>query len=118
MARSDRFLVVEDDSDGEFLSERAVLRKFKDASVHIVRDAEEALTATSQGEWTGFIVHRALDVDGIEMVRRLRAAAPAVTIVMVSGRDQRAAATTAGATHFLPFNRWQRLADLFASHRA
>jgi len=112
MAGTQRFLIVEDDADGEFLLERALLRRFRKASIQIYRDGDEAIAAAQSGSWAGFVVHRALDVDGIEMVRRLRAAAPDVRVVLVSGRDQSAAAKQAGAI-FSQFNDWQGLAAVF-----
>jgi DNA-binding response OmpR family regulator len=113
MAGRERFLVVEDDADGEFILERALLRRFREASVQIFRDTDDAVNAAGMGEWRGFVVHRALDLNGIEVVRRLQRAAPGVRIIMVSGRDQESAALAAGATHFLAFGEWQRLGGLF-----
>ena len=113
MAR-ERFLVVEDDDDGELLLERALLRRFQEATVLIFRDGDEAVAAAKVGPWTGFLIHRALDVDGIEMVRRLRAVAPDVRSVLVSGRDQKTAARDAGA-QFVSFTDWQSLTQAFES---
>lgn len=115
MSAKERFLVIEDDADGEFLIERALLRRFQQASVEIFRDSDEAVGAAKTGDWTGFVVHRALDANGIDMVRRLRAANSRVPIVMVSGRDQSVAATAAGASHFVPYREWQQIANVFES---
>jgi len=113
MVGTERFLIVEDDADGEFLLQRALRRRFPEAVVHIVHDADEAVNSAKEGEWTGVVIHRALDVDGIEVVQRVRTAAPAARIVMVSARDQKTAALAAGATEFVSFSAWQPLSKLF-----
>jgi DNA-binding response OmpR family regulator len=115
MASNMQFLVVEDDADGEFLLGRSLLRRYPRANVCVFPDANEALAAAKSQTWTGFIVHRALDLDGIEMIKRLRSSDRAVPIVMVSGRDQRAAALAAGANAFLHYAEWPRLASCFAA---
>lgn len=108
-----RFLVVEDDPDGEFLIERALIKRFPKASVQIFGDADDALKAAKAGEWTGIVVHRALDVDGVEVVRRLRRLSETWPIVMVSGRDQESEAAAAGATRFMRYMDWQHVAESF-----
>lgn len=108
--------MVEDDADGEFLIGHALKRRFPGAAVRACRDADDAVSvARSRSDWLGFVVHRALDLDGIGIVRRLRAINERAIVVMVSGRDQRAAALAAGASHFIRYNDWSGLGALFDS---
>ncbi|HVU32899.1 MAG TPA: response regulator [Opitutaceae bacterium] len=108
-----RFLIVEDDEDGGFLIERALRRKFAGAEIQMVRDGDAARAAAATGTWRGFIVHRSLDVDGLEVVRRLRAINRTIPIVFISGRDQSTTAVAAGATQFVRYSDWQTLGVVF-----
>jgi DNA-binding response OmpR family regulator len=106
-------MIVEDDEDGGFLIERAITKRFPGAEIRTFSDGDAAAAAAADGPWRGFIVHRSLDVDGIGIVKRLHFLNPHVPIVMISGRDQAAAALAAGATHFVRYADWQTLGTIF-----
>mgnify|MGYP001573799336 CR=1 FL=1 len=58
--------------------------------------------------------HRAVEIDGLTLIRFLRRVSPQVPIVMVSGIDRAAEAQEAGATCFLNYDEWLRIGTVMA----
>ena len=108
-------MMVEDRDDDEFLISRAIKKEFPDAMLKSYRDAAEALSAAKSQRWDAFIVHRALDVGGIVVVKELRQAQPDAMIIMISGRNQTPEAIAAGADRFLGFDELQQLGPILAA---
>lgn len=104
-----KFLVIDDNVDNRFLLTRTVLRKYPQAVIIESGDLAAALEQVRLGGLDAVISHRAGEVDGLELLRELRAAHPTVPIVMVSGYDRTRAALEAGATCFLNYDEWLRL---------
>jgi len=72
-------------------------------------EAEQALALVRSRALDAVVTHRTFDVDGFELVRRLRAAAADLPIVMVSGLDREPGATQSGANAFLLYDEWLRI---------
>lgn len=104
-----KFLVIDDNVDNRFLLSRTLRRKYPDAVIEECSTLEDAHRVIAAGKLDAIISHRAGEIDGIELVRELRLADPAVPIVMVSGFDRTRAALAAGATRFLNYDEWLRL---------
>jgi DNA-binding response OmpR family regulator len=117
MHTAPRFLVFEDDPDGQFLIRRVLLREFPEAEICVFHDASVAFAAAQTGSWAGCIVHRALDLDALEIIRRLRREHPALTIVAMSGAVDGGEARAAGASHFSGYDGWRQLAACFKPAR-
>ncbi len=109
-----QFLVVDDNADSRFLLVKTLLRKFPQAVIRETQDATAALTVAGSDRPAAVVVHRAADVDGITLLRRLRDANPTVPIVMVSGIDRSQVAVAAGATTFLNYDAWLRIGSVVA----
>ena len=106
------FLVVDDNADARFLLVKTLLRKFPRAVIHECQSAETAIEFARREAQSAIIVHRSVELAGLDLVRQLREAHPAVPIVMVSGVDRTAAAQAAGATAFLLYDEWLRIGTL------
>lgn len=106
------FLVVDDNADSRFLLVKTLLRKFPTA---IIRECQECVDAVKIAQFdtlAAIVAHRAADLDGISLIRELRAANPTVIILMVSGLDRTESAIRAGATCFLNYDEWLRVGSL------
>lgn len=106
------FLVVDDNADSRFLLVKTLQRKFPDALIHEAQESEPAVSIATMQPMAAIIAHRAADMDGISMIRTLRAACPDTLIVMVSGLDRTESAIRAGATCFLNYDEWLRVGSL------
>lgn len=104
-----KFLVIDDHVDNRFLLTRTLQRKYPGAVVTECSTLAAALAQVGRDGIDAVVSHRAGELDGLELVRELRRAAPAMPIVMVSGLDRTRAALTAGATRFLNYDEWLRL---------
>jgi hypothetical protein len=62
------------------------------------------------------IAHRTFEMEGAELVRRIREADPKVPLIMVSGIDRSAAARAAGATAFLHYDNWLLIGSVVEEH--
>jgi DNA-binding response OmpR family regulator len=80
--------------------------------IHETEDADNAEQIVRSGAVTAVISHRTFDVEGVDLVRRLRAADRDVPIVMVSGIDRGTAPMDAGADAFLHYDQWLRIGTL------
>ncbi len=106
------FLVVDDNADSRFLLVKTLLRKFPTAIIRECQECAEAVQIALVPNLAAIVAHRAADLDGITLIRELRAANPRVIILMVSGLDRAESATRAGATCFLNYDEWLRVGSL------
>ena len=116
MATPLELLVVDFQAESRFLLVKTLRRKFPDAVIYETDDVETATQHVRSGNVTAAVTHRTFDVDGAEIVRRLRGLNPELIIVMVSGMDRSDAAVSAGATCFLPYEQWLRVGSLVEEH--
>ena len=103
------FLVIDHNAESRFLLVKTLKRKFANARVLESDEAEHALRLVHANRVDAVVTHRTFEVDGLELVHRLRAAAPELPIVMVSGIDREPSATQAGASAFLLYDEWLRV---------
>jgi DNA-binding NtrC family response regulator len=106
------FLVVDDNADSRFLLVKTLQRKFPDALIRECQESEPAVAIARTESLAAIVAHRAADLDGISLIRGLRAANADVIIVMVSGLDRTLSAIRAGATCFLNYDEWLRVGSL------
>jgi len=106
------FLVVDDNADSRFLLVKTLQRKFPAAVIREVQESEQAVAIATHEPLAAIVAHRAADMDGISLIRTLRAANPNVIILMVSGLDRTESAIRAGATCFLNYDEWLRVGSL------
>jgi CheY-like chemotaxis protein len=104
-----RFLVIDVNSDSRFLLVKTLLRKFPQSVIEECQDCDSAVALANTTPLDAIVTHRSLEVDGIELVRLLRAANPSVPIIMVSGSDRSSEALAAGANRFLSYDEWLRI---------
>lgn len=109
MAAVPEFLLIDDNADNRFLLAKTLIRKYPNALVQECQDSEPAMVAARRPALTAAVVHRAADVDGIEMLEMLRRARPTLPILFVSGADVREKAFEAGASAFLNYDAWLRV---------
>jgi DNA-binding NarL/FixJ family response regulator len=110
-----KFLVVDFHAESRYLLVKTLLRKFHDAIVHEIDDADAASDLVRSGELSAVILHRTFDVSGVELIRAFRALDPMIPIVMVSGIDREEAALAAGANRFLHYDQWLRIGSVVDS---
>jgi DNA-binding response OmpR family regulator len=115
MEHSYRFLIIDDNGDSRSLLVRTLIRKLPAAVVQECQHADPAVTLARSGKFSAIITHRTFEFDGIALVALLRAANPAVPILMVSGRDRENDALGAGATRFMSYDEWLRLGNVMAA---
>jgi DNA-binding response OmpR family regulator len=109
MASSPNFLIVDDNADSRFLLVKTLLRKFPHAVLRETQDGESAVSLVRSENLDAVVVHRAAEIDGISLVRRLRQTNANVPIVMVSGLERTKEAIEAGANTFLSYDAWLRI---------
>ena len=109
-----KFLIVDDNPDSRFLLVKTLLRKFPQAVLQETQDADTAIAIAKTERLDAMVVHRAMEVDGITLVRLLRHVSPTAPIVMVSGIDRTVEAVAAGATAFLNYDAWLRIGSVVA----
>ena len=103
-----RILLVNDDEDGLYLLERAVVGEFHSAAIWKSRSASEALELL-HCQAVDLIVtdQRMQAMDGIEMVRLIRARDARTPILMLTGSEHlKTTALEAGVTSFLASGNW------------
>ena len=112
-----RILVVEDDRElGEALT--SALERNKSRAVTLVGDGARALEVLATASWDAILVDLGLpDIDGIDLIARVRAGDARVPIIVLSGRDEARTAVEAlkrGADDYLtkPFERDELLARI------
>lgn len=109
MSAAPGFLVIDFHPESRYLLVKTLARKYPGAVIHESEDAEKAVEITRAVDLIAIITHRTFEVEGIELVRRLRDADPHVPIIMVSGIDRESAAREAGADAFLHYDEWLRI---------
>ncbi len=116
MAQTPTLVVIDFHPESRYLLVKTLRRKFPNAVIHESDDAEKAIEIARAVNLAAIITHRTFEMEGSELVRRLRDADPKVPIVMVSGRDRSAAAHDAGATAFLSYDEWLRIGSVVERH--
>ena len=101
-----KFLIVDDNPDSRFLLVKTLLRKFPRAVLEETQDGESDVALARSESLDAMVVHRAAEIDGLELIKLLRRTTPSVPIVMVSGIDHSKSAVEAGATTFLNYDAW------------
>src|SRR5688572_2638819 len=104
-----RFLIVDDNADSRFLLVKTLLRKFPKAVFLECHSGEAAIAVAIKENLAAIIGHRGYEQEGVNLIRRLRAASPDVPIIMVSGVDRSVEALAAGADAFLLYDEWLRV---------
>lgn len=112
MSQTPSFVVIDYHGESRYLLVKTLRRKFPRAVVHESEDAEKAIEITRAVNLAAIITHRTFEMEGAELVRRLRDADPKVPIIMVSGIDRSAVASAAGATAFLHYDEWLRIGSV------
>lgn len=108
MAEAPQVLLVNDHENGLFLLERAVMREFPAAVVVKSRSAEEALAFWQHRKFDAIITdNRMPQMEGLDLVRAIRAVDRATPILMLTGSPQAEAdARAAGVNDFLSSGSW------------
>lgn len=107
-----KFLVVDDVAENRHLLAKTLLRAFSCSLIQECEESLPALAVAKHDRLTAIVVHRAADMDGLELVALLRELNPTVPIVVVSGRDSCPGAIEAGATAVLKYDAWGRIGTL------
>ena len=110
-----QFLILDDNPDTRFLLSKTLLRKFPTCVLQEYQDADSAVAAAGKKGVDLIVVHRLWDIDGVSLIKRLRAANPRVPIIAVSGIDRSAETLAAGATRFLHYDEWLRIGTVAAA---
>jgi DNA-binding NarL/FixJ family response regulator len=108
------FIVIDFHHESRFLLVKTLRRKFPTARILEFDDADDAIAAARATDVLAVITHRTFEVEGAELVRRLRATNAFVPIIMVSGIDREEEALAAGANCFLPYDEWLRVGSVVA----
>jgi DNA-binding NarL/FixJ family response regulator len=116
MAKTPNFVVIDFHHESRYLLVKTLRRKFPEAVIHESDDAAKAIEIARAVNLAAIITHRTFDIEGIELVRRLRDADPDVPIIMVSGIDRGTQAVEAGATCFLDYDSWLRIGSIVETH--
>ena len=103
------FAIIDDIDENRFFLTKSLLRKYPEAKIDEYQEAGLAVPAIRATRPSAVIVHRALDADGVSIIRTLREALPKLPIVMVSGRKDCPEAVAAGANAFLNYDAWLRI---------
>jgi CheY-like chemotaxis protein len=109
-----KFLIVDDNLEGQSILSRMLLRKFPNALIEVSGDADTALSTARKGV-AAMLIHRAGKVSGIDLTDRLRAINPSVPILLLSETEEaQKAALAAGATKFLHYDKWLLVGSIVA----
>lgn len=109
-----KILIVDDVADSRALVVRTILRKFPTALVQECQESATAVLAASTERFDVIVAHRAVDIDGLQLVRIIRAVNAAVPVLMISGLDRTRATVEAGATRFHNYDEWLRIGTVIA----
>jgi CheY-like chemotaxis protein len=116
MSQAPAFVVIDYHAESRYLLVKTLRRKFPGAIIHESEDAEKAIEIARAVNLAAIVTHRTFEMEGVELVRRLRDADPKVPIIMVSGIDRATVAKAAGATSFLHYDEWLRIGSVVESH--
>ena len=102
-------LLVNDNENGLYLLERAVLRDYPDADMQKCLSAEEALGCWRMVRYDLIITdNRMPQMEGLDFVRAIRAQDGATPIMMLTGSAQvEATAHAAGVSDFVSTGSWE-----------
>jgi CheY-like chemotaxis protein len=108
MGVSPRILLVNDDEDGLFLLEHAVLREFPGATILKSKSGPDALALLGTQPVEAIITdNRMPAMEGVEMVRLIRQRDGNTPILMLTGSEHmKAAALAAGVSLFVASGSW------------
>ena len=109
-----KFLIIDDNPDSRFLLVKTLLRKFPQAVLKETQDGDTSIAVARSEPLDAVVVHRAVEMDGVSLVRLVRQVNSTVPIVMVSGIDRSRAAAEAGASTFLSYEAWLRIGSVVA----
>ena len=110
----EKFLIVDDNAESRMLLTRTLLRKHPEAVIQECQNGDTAVAVLRAERIAAVIAHRTFEQDSETLIRLLRRAAPAVPIVMVSGHDKQAVASSAGADAFMHFDGWLTIGTVVA----
>jgi CheY-like chemotaxis protein len=112
-----RVLLVNDDDDALFLLGRSVRRAMPEVEVASSRDGVAALAYCEKHHVDAIVTDNTMpNMDGISLVRALRARDPRLPILMVTNSVHLAdEAAAAGVTSYLPNARWNDVGPLLSS---
>ncbi len=116
MTQIPSFVIIDFHAESRYLLVKTLRRKFPEAVIHESDDAEKAIEIARAVNLAAIITHRTFEMEGAELVRRLRDADPRVPIIMVSGMDRSDVARAAGATDFLHYDEWLRIGTVVEQH--
>jgi DNA-binding NtrC family response regulator len=109
-----KFLVVDDNADGRSLLARTLLRKFPHSLTIECAEADSATRTAVAEKVDAIIVHRAREMEGIELIPLLHEISPGTPIIYVTGADRSQAALAGGATACLSYDAWLRVGTVVA----
>jgi DNA-binding response OmpR family regulator len=101
-----QFLIIDKDPEGRDLLSRNLQRHFPGAAIIDCDDADAAQKTLEASPISTVLLHRALDADGVSLIRRVRDVNPHVPILALSGIDRAAECLAAGASDFLLYDKW------------
>lgn len=105
-----KFLIVDDDADSRALLRWTFRRTYPQTVTREAVTLQGAVDHVLAERPDVVIVHRAADGDAVAIIRAIRAVAPRVAIVALSGSEVNAkAALEEGANEFLRRDEWLRL---------
>ncbi len=114
MASLKKFLVIDDNADGRSLLVRTLLRKFPQSLMIECAEAADATRTAGTEQLDAIVVHRAREIEGVDLIPLLRELSPSIPIIYVSGPDRSQAALAGGATSCLSYDAWLRLGTVIA----
>jgi len=114
MAFLKKFLVIDDNADGRSLLARTLLRKFPQSLTIECAEAAAATRTAGTEQLDAIIVHRAREMEGVDLIPLLREISPRIPIIYVNGPDRSQAALAGGATSCLSYDAWLRLGTVIA----
>lgn len=114
MAFLKKFLVIDDNADGRSLLARTLLRKFPQSLTIECAEAVAATRTAGTEKLDAIVVHRAREMEGVDLIPLLRELRPDIPIIYVSGPDRSEAALSKGATSCLSYDAWLRLGTVIA----
>lgn len=109
-----RFLLVDENLDGLFLLNKALLRTFPRAVMIECESAASAFAVLRKEKIAAVISHRTHEFDGASLVREMRKIHRTVPIIMTSGFDREKLALEAGATRFFNYDQWLTIGPFVA----
>jgi CheY-like chemotaxis protein len=79
------FLLADDNADGRYILSKTLLRRFPSAKITEATESADVITTARSRPVDAALLHRTADLDGLSLVQMLRAAAPELLILYLSG---------------------------------